>query len=520
MSHFNRVFSNNINSNILVIRKFFLLVILLSVIIQIIIDYNNIVSIGIVFFTTLILLKYTIKEDIIKNVPLPFLLVVSFNFSNLSGALIVQSLSFTSFVEGLNSPIFTFTSCAIFQLVLIATLSYFKASEWSYITSKNINKKVFCRWKLMGPLQSHDLWVLGAIGCATMIWRANSIVEFGDITGKFLLSLGFFIYAPYLIYVNKYLYQNSTYKPINFLPIFIYFLITVVIGIASNSRGIFSLGVFNFLLIFFLLFCIDQFKLSFKLGRKILVSIIIFIILSPILSDIAISMVIVRSDRNILSPIEIIDSTFSTFSDKDALRKYKLIESYLAEDSDYNEVYISNPFFSRLITTKFTDNTVSLDNVIKGTYKSEVFTATKDKFLAIFPTNLLNFSGIYINKDDLAYSMGDILIDKEYSYGQLGGYKTGSVIGHGLSLMGSLFYIFIIPVIILLFILTQSMTTISTSHIIISPVILFQMSSVYYVLSLDSIVEVLNFIIRTIPQSILIYWIFTYLVRVFIPTKN
>jgi len=161
---------------------------------------------------------------------------------------------------------------------------------------------------------------------------------------------------------------------------------------------------------------------------------------------------------------------------------------------------------ARLIQTKYVDNTLALKGVRNGRYSDYMWDITIKKLKALLPTPAFKVFGIRLNKEDLEFSMGDEMQHVEYG-SFLGRYVTGSEIGHGFGLMGPFIFVAAVPLFLVVYIALQSLTMTSRGYVVITPVILLQMIQVYYLACNDSLLTPVSFILRGLPQDILLYWL-------------
>lgn len=455
---------------------------------------------------------FVIRGGVIRLLPLPALIVLGFNISTMSGALIAQTLSLRSLVYNLQVPEITFALCALFQASLLGALFIIYSFSTLRLASRMINRRVFVRMGLMEAPSPVQLWLMGFLGLASMLWivpgASGTTVQYGDIGAKFIGSLRYLTFAPFAIPILEKVFppsRASTAGAASKSLLLGYFALILIIAIASNSRGFFALGVANLGMAAFLLMLLGQLCPTAQLKRGMLVGATISLMLAPILSDLAIAMVIVRAERTEVSSADLVTLTLSAFNDKPALERYRKLEQVLSGATDYDEDYLVSPFVSRFVQTKFFDNTLSYETVRTGANTQDLWGVTAAKALALLPTPVLQAFGLGVDKRDLEFSMGDALYYAQSGTG-LGGYRTGSPIGHGMSLMGPFMFIAVIPLFLLVFIALQSLTLLVGSFVTISPVILLQLMHVYSLPTGDSLLDSITFVLRTLPQSILIYW--------------
>jgi hypothetical protein len=498
------------------IRRFAIAGLLACVLAQLLIEATarNLLCVALSAVMSAAVFQIVVRPTCVRSAPLPTLVVLGFNVATMSGALIAQTLSLRPLVFNLQVPQITFVACALFQLSLLAALLMFVYSFPLPFRSASqiINVRVFRPMGLMDAPRTAQLWLMGIIGVVAMAWTSTvantDAVQYGDVGAKFADGLTYFAYAPFLIPVLPSAFPLHTahyrYRP---RLLFAYSLVLVVLGVALNSRGRFAVGIANLGIAVPLLSLLGQLPMTGALRRRLLVFGMLALLATPILSDLATAMVVVRVDRGQVSAPDLVARTFGAFFDKRALEDYRAAAAISTGKGDYEEFYLSNPFLSRFVQTKFFDNTLALEAVREGRYSAELWAITLDRIVAQLPTPVLRLIGSKLDKGELAYSIGDALIDPEYHTG-LGAYLTGSPIAHGLALMGPLVYVVAIALFVIVFMVLQMITTsFRAGMVVLSPVALLQLMPIFQLASLDSLLDPLLFLLRTLPQDILIYWL-------------
>jgi hypothetical protein len=177
----------------------------------------------------------------------------------------------------------------------------------------------------------------------------------------------------------------------------------------------------------------------------------------------------------------------------------------------YDEQYLPSPVLSRFIDTKFHDNTLFYGSILTDANLESLGSTTFNQIMAVLPDPVLRAFGININKYEIQYSVGDYITNLSYGL-PLGGYKTGSALGQGISLFGFLFYPLYFVIALILFTLNEAQRRIEPDGSLnICPVILI---SAFYLfltgLTAESLATLSN-ILRIIPQNIIVfaamYWL-------------
>lgn len=503
-----------------VARRFLFITLSISTIIQLCFaDLTNTLSAIIIAFSSWIIFYFILRPNVFTNYILPSFVIISFNFSILSGPLIFQSLSLTPVTFNLTVPLITVSLSSLFQISMMISLLLFRYLNIFKVSNKlrnSINKPL----GVMSIPSTFQLWTMGIIGLSCLAWQSTyKFVEkeqVGNIGEKFLEGFTFLAYAPFLIPIIYivYLKKSISSKEINYL--LIYFFILVLVSLAINSRGSLINGIFGLVILFLFFVLTGQISITKKVKNRLFLGFLTVFFLSSQISDLATAMVIARVERNHSSSTEMVFKTFEVFLDKERINQYKNKSFIIKSYSDYSEVYLANPFINRLINIKFFDNIFALSKVMNGDYSDRIKDVTTNKLLALLPKPALDILGISINKLELKFSMGDYMLNLEKPI-IMGSFLTGSSVAHGFSMFGYWLFLFIIPLYILLFTIIHSFTIQENKRVFISPVIMISIFSLYFISFVDSILVTISFLFRGLPQTIFIYllvFFITYLFRI------
>lgn len=501
-------------------RRLIGIVLPLCVLGQMLIDFSgiNVLCATIAAVASVVTFQFVLRSAVVRAAPLPTLVVLGFNVATLSGALVAQTFSLRSLIFNLQVPVVTFAGCALFQMSLLLALLWFANSRLPRWIARQIAAKLVTPMGVFRQPATTHLWLMGALGAGIMAWSSTvaytDTVEYGDVGTKFFMGLMYLAYAPFLIPVLQAAFpQSNPGRGANLAVLLGYLVLLVAIGMARNSRGAFALGIANLGMALLILVLLGQQAIGRRLRRALIAGTIAIFVFMPVLSDLATAMVVVRGERGSISSTELIKRTIETFQDKSELEHYRSVIS-LVNANQYDEIYLGNPFLARFVKTKFFDNTLASESVRSGGQAAYFWDVTIDKTLAFLPTPALRLLGVNVDKANLAFSMGDAIASRTSGMG-LGGYATGSPLGHGLALMGGFIYLAAIPLFLMAFIGLQSLTSMSNGLVVISPVMLLQLMSIFGLASGDSLLDVIGLLMRGLIQSTVLYALVFLLVRLF-----
>jgi len=326
-------------------NKYFFYVITLLTFVQILLDGSliNIACALMVFSSTALTFYYIMYRGVFQKYPLPCWAIISFNFSTQSGALIFQSLFFTSLITLLEEPLATFFYLAVFNSLLVLSLYIFVSSPKLNSYSTIIRNKIIFRLDVFKYPSVRQLWIMGILAILAFFYKSLSgnTIEYGDVGGKFIEGFIPFLSAPYLLLVSRF-YKISL---INKQLLYLYTFIIIVMGAASNSRTTIFIGLANAGLFYIFLLLSGRIKPpNITLVRAISLASIIFV-LAPAMTNLATAMLVARLDRQTSTLSETITNTVDALLDTNKLKEYRdFITSSIL--TDYSEKYIDNEVLS------------------------------------------------------------------------------------------------------------------------------------------------------------------------------
>lgn len=504
---------NTKDLNLVRIRQNIFLAIVIAFLLQLIIDFSleNIMSSLLASLVSLMTFLAVLRSDLIRQFPIVLLIVISPTISYAFGPLLFQTIEFTPIIFNLQSPLFTFFIVGYLQLAVFISFYIFVYSRFSVGLSEFLREKVWSPLSIFEPPKNSQLWIMGFIGVVSLVAKSASNIdgglETGDTSAKFLDAFRIFTYAPFLIPVLSFFEQSSiNQRTYSVKSLFVYFVFILVVSIGLNSRGAFAIGVANLIFLFTFLYLDGQINLTRRLKLIFASSLVTGVLLFPVVSDLATAMVMVREDRDDVSALEMINKTLDAFQDKESIERYRKLKDFIIGTHEYNEYYLNNPFLSRFVNIKFNDNVLSLTSIQEVNKSDEIMDYTVNKIIALAPQPIINLFTLDFNKDDYSYSFGDYAYYLENHTG-LGGYKVGSAVGQLFGMFGYMFIFLLIPILLAFFVIVNSFNKYSKTGFIIAPVIMLVFISFYYKITNDSINEVFSYVLRGLPQSIILYFL-------------
>lgn len=511
-------FNNRVtfSSQIWVVKHVIYILITFAFLFQMLFYYNNtsnLVSTLLITLSTIITCEVTLHPIRFFKFPLWCFGIFFFNLTTSSGALIIKSVERNMVIHNLQVPLLTFKMLFITSAILSFTLLYYANNVSKRGITRFLSNK-FWGWGFIKWPSIKHIWILGMIGLCCSIFSTGSFMGEENISkfDKVLAGLRFIRYMPFLLLFPELSGNPSIKRKVK--PVLIYFGILIIAGILKNSRGTFMDAFILVFLVFFVGLGIGIFRLT-NIEITDYVKIVVFsIMLFLILSKLSGIMLEVRQYRDKITPKELLYITIDAISESNT--EINKEENPAVNNRGYGEKYVKSSVVGRFILTKFNDNILFyMLDFTKEDYK-QVLLFELFKIVNIIPSPILKIFNISTDKSLINFSMGDAIVFTAENWG-LGGYKVGSTFSMYYSLLGIVYPLFVIFSALVVFWIPSLFVYHNDESILISPIILIYLW--------DLIVNGLNsggfyvniaFILRNIPQSMIIYFFLKYIINYFL----
>lgn len=403
-------------------------------------------------------------------------------------------------------------------LFLVSSLAFYLACQKSlHIQKNNILQKSLFQLKFY-EITPAILWGMGAIGL--MVWVYNlstGEVKYGDVGGKFLVGIDYLMFAPICLFFPSFL--NIRYSKKRLL--WIYTVLIIVISIASNKRHMIITPFGTLAVLFLLHLILNNIKITKIISptKMILGGLILFFVLSFI-SNLSLAMLYTRDtmlynaeQRKNADKMEAFMLTIETLQNNRLMERLKEAkENNQIKLTNYaqgwTEDYLDNFMLARYANMRITDQTLyyAEKRGYSNPLMQEFFV---ESILALFPTPILGFFNVNIDKSKLEFSRGDFL-----SNSSLGGYRVTSHVGDGLATFGFWYFPIQFIAFFLVFKLLNSFVLYTPEGLRYAP---FALMKVFGFLGMfrnaQGVIADIGYILRGFLQGVVTYLIIFYLVR-------
>jgi len=396
---------------------------------------ENVASSCIVLASALTVLLYLRGTSALDQHPLSSIAIFGFCVSTQLGALLLQTAALTPLAGSLYSPLYTFGTLALYQLIAVSMHVVFRFFSVRKSTDPGLIRG-FLKWAGIYRTPScGTLWYMGCVGLPTILfWKSEGVL------GKAAVGFNFLAWAPYLIPIYS-AEVGESYCNIR-LNRFLLVLFTgafAVLGLAINARGIIFSGVATVGLLYLLRAMRSDALVTGRAMKRIGVLALVVLAISGPVTDLTTAMVIARQVRGKVSAVTMIRTTLRIWGQPGVISAYRASSKNAVRFGAYDEHYIANPMLARVVQTKFYDTAFHFASTLTTDDAKARLRDISLKFAwAGLPTPLLHALGVPIDKEDLDFSMGDYLAYLSRGI-PLGGRKTGNMFAQGIVLFGPLF---------------------------------------------------------------------------------
>ncbi|MEO8471861.1 MAG: hypothetical protein ABI477_06695 [Chryseolinea sp.] len=489
-------------------------------------DLTNAVAISAVVIAWILATNVWLRKDVLEKYPLSTFMAFGFAASQLYLPLIFTTIENKPLIYNLEFPEEVFLHSILGLAVLVAAHILYR-----FLIRITPDRKVslFAKAGFFKAPTELQIWVMGVIGMAatTYVYFANPDIG-REVTGaasdKFFQALVPFCYAPFFIPLAK-LYGGKEKTHSGYTVMIIaYAILLFGLSIARNSRGAFIFGLTTpaFAYILGLLMGIFKTKI-FTIRNFVVVGFVTWLLVGPF-TDLGVAMLLVRGQRTDITPAELITQTLQTLDDKDAIKRRKEDDKTESMDFDWDERYLDNLFTARFSNIKFNDSNYITYSKL-GDYDPDMQEYSLDQILSALPDPVIKLFKFQVDKEEtLATSIGDYMYILSGGHGTPAGFRSGSIAGTGMAAFGwwylGLLGLLSIPAFYIndkLFRrkkILDPVDNLNHYNYVFSFAGILTLTSCFQFYTMESVVQIPVYFIRTWPQMMLLYFMIFQATRV------
>ena len=485
----------------------------------------NVVGVGYVTVAWSLITLFILRSSVIINYPLSCFFLLSYALSQFYFPLLFTLLEGRKLVFNLELPGELFMHGMLSLIALLSAHGVYRLVAGQRLMKPKPGLKLLNRIGLFDTPTNQQVWSIGFLGLAAASYTYfldPAQTEAGPVVGsKFIQGFIPFMYAPYFIPLGR-LYGQRVPPGQSLVPkLGLFTVLLFTISIVANSRGAFMLGFtsLGFAMGLGMLLNILKIKI-FTLRNLIFGALAVWFFTGPV-ADLGTAMVMVRGTRSEISKPELIEQTWETFQQKDAIEQFKKTTS---QGQEWDEYYLDNIFLARFCNLKFNDASLVLAHRI-GEHNIDMLNFTIEHTLATLPSPVLNALGFTFDKTQVqSFSYGDYIYYKATSDQEgLGVFRTGHFVGTSLAAFGWWYLLIlavgVIPIFALCDLLFVKVRAVRSggSGFHYEPTFslcgLMSLTPIFQLLAYESLEIVVSFPLRNWIQLVLLYTLVFHLAR-------
>jgi hypothetical protein len=522
---------NNINQ----FKKYYSLFIFICGSIQLVLC-NNSIDIIVLLYVVLInilILLYCFQSNKFKLFPISYLIIFFSFFFNSASALFLKTFELSKVSSNLFLPndiyLFLFISCIF--VILVHSLYVRNSIKDKKSLMYNFNQK----FKLF-DIDLNTLFYLGIFSLFIQVLFTFDVVGFNSYSsnnsqfGRFTTFQDFmrgynpFYILIFLLVLSKHIFNQNFY--INKFLYLSFFLILIYISITTNRRDILFFGILTLLMILLTIFLLGKIIITKKTFFKYISIFIILFFSSETILKFNYAYIIERNNSSTQTVYGNLSSFFTTLkklnNNPEFYRNFKSIKQFTVDYGLNINSYYNSLIYERFNPIKYADNILFFSHQLNQNSLDEVRSFSFKRIISIIPQPIISIFSKDFKKYNYIYETVATKIIKIAKPNHAASNDVGSILIDLKIFFGLLFIIPLGFLSYLSFIIFDSFY--DRKKQIFSPIILififYGSNSIYGLFSSTSLDAMITFILRGIPQSILLYLLFKIIFKYLFKSKT
>lgn len=480
---------------------------------QLVIDasHDNLWSALLIVGPTLLIYQYLDRSRATVDYPVSSLAIIGFNVTSSLASLVAQTTSWVPVSHLLRGPIATFSVLAAVSVIAVGVHWVYRHLAATVSLRDGLAMHVFRPLGVLDAPPVATLWAMAVLGSMSTLQGGAA---FGDAGGKLFQALGFLQWLPFAIPLYHQKYGDRYCNMKKQIPLLIAFTAALMaIGLLRNARQLMLIGPVQAALVYLIWAMQDPSAIGKRTLVKAGAALGVILIGVTLFTDVAVAMALARDKRETLTPWQMAKETYQLLGEREKLADYRLKGELAARLQTYDEAYLGNPILARFSETKFQDNMLYFALNFNERQRSDVLNANVERLLMTLPQPVLDLLKIKLDKQRNAYSMGDFYRYQNEGAPALGGFATGSMWADVI-VIGEDFAPFLVAVLFLVLFLCFDSLSLRGEIFVVSPIVLGGTWGILlYGLGSESLAAKLAFLLRDMPQKVLIYALLAFLLK-------
>lgn len=501
------------------VRNATLLIVSVAVLLQLTLFFStdNLAASALLLCGAAIGLSYTLDRQLLIEYPLSTLAILGYTVSYFVIPPLGQLADFHGILHNLHHHILVWAYGVAGVVAVIVAHYLYRVFSLCSTVRLSIARFLYRPLHFFEMPNTLQFWLMGFIGVGATVANLH-IAHRGTALISVMRVLEPLLYIPYFMVFPEFLDPRYRIRrrPLRF-GLIAYTGLVIVVFIMTNSRGFMFTGFASLGVVYIyrvMTGTIAPPKLTMR--SSIILAVSVWIISGPA-TNMAASMVVARSLRKSVSPQELAVATWNAYRSGAAVRS---VERWSNEGFHrYEETYYNNVFLDRLGNVRYTD--ISTDAVHETESLGELPYFRKiqiARVIAILPEPAIKALHIGIDKDKVLRGSSEDFLYTLATGSPVGGFKTDSPLVVLSATFGTLWPIFYLLLVILLFIFIDARTELigtiderenrRTVFPILNPVVagtLFSYTSLFTAFGLQDIAAYIGIFTREAVEIALVY---------------
>ena len=374
---------------------------------------------------------YALRRDTLRRFPISCLMLLGYTFSYFTLPPLGQLLTVQPITHHLIHPVLDESYALLGLLALIGGHVLYARSAPLLALRNALRKHVYARTGFFREPRLSQLWLMGLLGVVAVILVRPYAEHAEGIGHAVLIGLRPFVYVPYILLLLPAWSARQRVGKSSLTALLPYSAVLVVLSFIINSRAYLLMGFASLLILYAYLVACGRLRLPRVRPRNFIVlALLVLLVIGPV-TQLAMAMVVVRGMRAELSPLQLVEQTWSTYRAGGVAEAYtQVMQPAALQQAGVGEVYFDNLFLNRLANLRFVDNAVVNASQLAGAQRDYFRSIEYGKVLALMPQPLIDGLRLPVNKAAVTKgSSGDFLLYAATGDGYVvGGFRQGSLL--------------------------------------------------------------------------------------------
>ena len=504
--------------NLKKIKFLFVIFLFVCLIIQLFLieDSNNIPGLLYLLISNLLIFFYCLNANNIRNFTISTFSILYICFHTNCSAIFLKSIFWEPVDENLFNSNFTLFFLLISNLIIILIHILYKKITFFQKLVKYF-QKIFFYFNIDQAYEKNFLFFIGLVSLVSAfifyvffneLIYDNSFTE-PKLIGDLLNGTNIFFICPMIVLFTSKIYNYHLTKK-DFFIILISIIFIFFISLGLNNRSAFFDILFTGILIYVLLILTGIIEIKVLRFNKIFIILLFGILVANTIDRFSYTYIDVRDIRDKTNPVLNIKNHFNIFLANETKNKNKDQSNRIFKE-DYYKISILN----RINIVKNTDNVLYANLFLNSVQKNDLLDYELGQIISIAPQPIINIFSSTFNKSVFLQKSITSKIYKSVDKYFVGGKSSGSLFPI-LYVYNNYLYLSVFIFFVLISFSVLDSLKYDNRYLIILFIFLYSTSGgLINFISTGSTAKLVSILVRTLPQSIIIFALLNFIYKKF-----